>query len=136
MNETEFFDACVKRINEEILPLLERFPPNIPNDPDGLLNGSIDLLLYRNLLFTIEFCFRDNDGRLSIEQLNRLRSIARKQVIPAYLNFFKNHFILPNGQASSFFFVRQENNSSWAKVSKPPKMIFYLFFSVDLGQNS
>lgn len=118
MSENEFFDACVKRINEEILPLLENFPPNVPNDSDGLLNGSVDLVLYRNLLFTIEFCFRDNDSRLSTEQLNRLRSIARKQVIPAYLNFFKGNFLLENGQASSFFFVRQENNSSWAKVSE------------------
>ena len=121
MNENEFFDACVKRINEEILPLLESFPPNISNDTDGLLNGSIDLLLYRNLLFAIEFCFRENDSRLSIEQLNRLRSITRKQVIPAYLKFFKNNFLLSNGQASSFFFVKQENNSSWAKVSENKK---------------
>lgn len=116
MSENEFFDACVKRINEEILPLLENFPPNITNDLDGLLNGSVDLVLYRNLMFAIEFCFRENDSRLSVDQLNRLRSIARKQVIPAYLNFFKDHFLLENGQASSFFFVRQENNSSWAKV--------------------
>ena len=129
MNENEFFDACVKRINEEILPLLESFPPNIPNDTDGLLNGSIDLLLYRNLLFTIEFCFRENDSRLSIEQLNRLRSITRKQVIPAYLNFFKNNFLLSNGQASSFFFVKQENNSSWAKVSENEKGFIFILFS-------
>lgn len=117
MSENEFFDACVKRINEEILPLLESFPPKIKNDTEGLLSGSIDLLLYRNLLFAIEFCFRENDSRLSVEQLNKLSSIARKQVIPAYLNFFKTNFLLPNGQASSFFFVRQENNASWAKVN-------------------
>lgn len=117
MSETEFFDACVKRINAEILPLLASFPPNIPNDTDGLMGGSIDLLLYRNLLFAVEFCFRETDNRLSVEQLNRLRSIIRKQVIPAYLNFFKDNFLLSSGQASSFFFVRQENNASWAKVS-------------------
>jgi hypothetical protein len=122
MSENEFFDACVQRINEEILPLLEIFPPNISNDSDGLLNGSIDLILYRNLMFTIEFCFRENDSRLSIEQLNRLRSIAKKQVIPAYLKFYKDNFLLPNGQASSFFFVKQENNSSWAKVNFKAKI--------------
>lgn len=118
MSQNEFFDACVKRITEEILPMLEKFPPNVSNDTDGLLNGSIDLLLYRNLLFTIEFCFCENNSRLSVEQLNKLRSIARKQVIPAYLNFFKDNFLLSNGQASSFFYVRQENNACWAKVSK------------------
>lgn len=117
MSETEFFDACVRRINEEILPMLGSFPPKIPDDTDGLMSGSIDLVLYRNLLFSIEFCFRETDNRLSVEQLNKLRSIIRKQVIPAYLNFFKDNFLLSSGQASSFFFVRQENNASWAKVS-------------------
>ena len=116
--DNEYFDASVKRINEEILPLLQTFPPKVPNDTECLLSGSVDLLLYRNLLFALEFCFKENDSRLSVEQLNKLRSMTRKQVIPAYLNFFKNNFLMPNGQASSFFFVRQENNASWAKVKK------------------
>ena len=116
MSETEYFDACVTRINVEILPMLQSFPPKITNDPEGILQGSADLLLYRNLRFALEFCFQENDNRLSIDQFNRLRSMTRKQVIPAYLNFFKKHFLMSNGQASSFFFVRQEDNSSWGKV--------------------
>ena len=113
----EYFEACVKRINEEIIPILQSFPPKVSNDPEGLLNGSIDLLLYRNLLFALEFCLKENDSRLSVEQLNKLRSLARKQVIPAYLTFFKKYFLMSNGQASSFFYVRQENNATWAKVN-------------------
>ena len=113
----EYFEACVKRINEEIIPILQSFPPKVSNDPEGLLNGSIDLLLYRNLLFALEFCLKENDSRLSVEQLNKLRSLARKQVIPAYLTFFKKYFLTSNGQASSFFYVRQENNATWAKVN-------------------
>lgn len=113
----EYFEACLKRINEEVLPMLQSFPPQVPNDPDGILGGSIDLLLYRNLVFALEFSFQENDdSRLTSEQLDKLRSMSRKQVIPAYLNFFKNHFLMSNGQASSYFFVRQENNASWAKV--------------------
>ena len=115
--DNEYFDANVKRINEEILPILQSFPPKVPNDADGLLTGSIDLLLYRNLLFALEFCFKENDSRLSVDQLNKLRSMTRKLVIPAYLNFFRNNFLMSNGQASSFFFVRQENNATWAKVN-------------------
>lgn len=112
MSEGEYFDACVQRINEEILPMVQSFPPQVPKDPEGILGGSIDLLLYRNLLFALEFCLQENDSRLTAEQLNKLRAMTRKQVIPAYLNFFKDNFIMPNGQASSYFFVRQENNSS------------------------
>ena len=125
MSENEYFDACLKRINTEILPLLQEFPPKVTNDPDGFFAGSIDLLLYRNLLFALEFCFRENDSRLSVEQLNKLRSITKKRVIPAYLTFFKNNFMLLNDQGSSFFYVRQENNASWAKV-RPNKLTFII----------
>lgn len=137
MSETEFFDACLKRINQEILPLVEIFPPKVTNDPDGLLSGSIDLVLYRNLIFALEFCFRENDSRLSTEQLNRIRSVVRKQVIPAYLEFFKNNFLSSTtGQASSYFYVRQENNASWAKVIIILCIYYkYSFLLVDLDEN-
>lgn len=118
MSETDYFDACINRINQEVLPLVSSFPPKVAKDEDGVLGGSIDLLLYRNLLFALDFCFRETDSRLSSEQLNRLRSRVRKEVIPAYLNFFKDNFLSPTtGQASSFFYVRQENNATWPKVN-------------------
>lgn len=123
--DSEYFDASVKRITQEILPILQSFPPKVPNDPEGLLTGSIDLVLYRNLLFALEFCFKETDSRLSVDQLNKLRAMTRKQVIPAYLEFFKNNFLLPNGQASSFFYVRQENNATWSKVR--PEYLFIIF---------
>lgn len=139
MSETEFFDACLNRINQEILPLVENFPPTIKNDADGLLSGSVDLLLYRNLVFTLEFCFRETDSRLTSEQLNRLRGVLRRQVLPAYLNFFKNYFLSSTtGQASSYFYVRQENNATWAKVTFlfSIKIILELMiFVVDLDEN-
>ncbi len=111
-----FFDACIKRIEEEIIPLVQTFPPKITKDSDGILSGSVDLLLFRNLLFSLEFCFHETDSRLSDEQLCKIQSIVRKQIIPSYLEFFRNNFLLETGQSSSFFYVRQENNSSWAKV--------------------
>ncbi len=115
----EYFEVCLQRINEEILPILQSFPPKIPNDPDGILNGSIDLILYRNLIFALGFCFQETDSRLTCEQLNKLGTVVKSRVIPAYLKFFKENFLMKkeiNQQASSYFYVRQENNASWPKV--------------------
>lgn len=115
----EYFEVCLQRINEEILPILQSFPPKIPNDPDGILNGSIDLILYRNLIFALEFCFQETNSRLTCEQLNKLGTVVKSRVIPAYLKFFKENFLMKkeiNQQASSYFYVRQENNASWPKV--------------------
>ena len=120
----EYFEVCLQRINEEILPILQSFPPKIPNDPEGILNGSIDLILYRNLIFTLEFCFQETNSRLTCEQLNKLGKVVKSRVIPEYLKFFKENFLMKttggkqeiNQQASSYFYVRQENNASWPKV--------------------
>lgn len=115
----EYFEVCLQRINEEILPILQSFPPKIPNDPDGILNGSIDLILYRNLIFALEFCFQETNSRLTCEQLNKLGTVVKSRVIPAYLKIFKENFLMKkeiNQQASSYFYVRQENNASWPKV--------------------
>lgn len=115
-NTSDFFDACMKRIEDEIMPLVQIFPPKLTNDTEGILSGSMDLLLFRNLLFSLEFCFRETDSRLTDEQLSKIRSVVRKRIIPAYLDFFRNNFLLNNGQSSSYFRVRQESNSSWAQV--------------------
>lgn len=117
------FEACLQRMRDEILPLVQQptFPPRLPED---ILEGSLDLILYRNLCYALEFCF----GQLPVSvvshsQLEELSLFARTQVIPAYLAFFNAHLLLPGeaadasaGEKCSLFFVRQENNSSWAKV--------------------
>ena len=118
MAEEDAFTACLKRMSDEIIPLLQSYPPQLKNDDSGMLSGSIDLLLYRNLAFALEFCFNSasGDGRFTTEQQHQLALFVRTKVIPAYVSFFNAHFG-QDGEKSFYFFVRQENNSCWAKVS-------------------
>lgn len=113
----DFYTISMRKMVEETLPLLQTFPPQIPNDTTGLLTGSIDLLLYRNLSSALEFCFIDSHSGLTQDQLENLSSFARRRIIPAYLKLFKEHFLQNGGTDKSYyFFVRQENNSCWSKV--------------------
>ncbi len=110
------FEEALKRLKEDILPLVQQsqFPPKLPDDS---LQGSLDLILYRNLCFAFEFCFTSgsSEGSFSRAEQEELSRYCRSVVIPAYLSFFNAHFLTENGKCSTFF-VRQESNASWAKV--------------------
>jgi hypothetical protein len=113
------FEVALKRMKEDILPLLEQsqFPPQLPDDS---LQGSLDLILYRNLLFALEFCFQPASGSASISraQQEELSRYCRTVIIPAYLAFFNAHLLSAESKEKcSLFFVRQESLSSWGKVN-------------------
>lgn len=117
------FEGTFKRLKEEILPLLQQpqFPPLLPDDS---LQGSLDLILYRNLSFALEFCFNVNNfhanHHLSRPQQEELSLYCRTVIIPAYLAFFNAHLLegSEGREKCSLFFVRQENSASWAKVKQ------------------
>ena len=116
------FEACVRRIEAEILPLVQQasFPPRLAEGND-ILQGSLDLVLYRNLCFALDFCFgtTSHSHSLTDTQILDLSRLTRTKVIPAYLSFFQAHFLTTEGREKcALFFVRQENNSSWAKVRR------------------
>lgn len=128
----ECFRECMRRLVEEVLPLVQTYPPKMAGSESEVMNAAIDLVLYRNLADAIEFCYVESDGRFTERQLAQLAAVARTRIIPAYLSFFRAHFgtrvhagecgseaessLGPSTDKSFYFFVRQESNASWPKV--------------------
>lgn len=116
-SEEDVFKASMNRLENEVLSLLSTYPPTVPNSDDsGVLAGSMDLVLYRNLAYSLDFCFNDQPRHgLNAEQVAELSHFVRTRILPAYIGYFNENF--GNGNDKSFyFFVRQESNACWAKV--------------------